>query len=443
VKARESADQVATRALAAAKEVEKDADVRASVEHLTSANVRFANNEITTSGESTEVTVSLWMARGRRHASASTNQTDTASLRALADRAASLVRVAPDDPERMPLLPPETYPTAASAYDDALASMSPVDRAAIAGRAIRRGEAAGVVMAGFFERSAFARALRTSSGLVAGHRATRASYTVTARTRDGRGSGWAGRETHRQGGIDDVALAARAVDKAVRSAAGRPLEPGKYTVILEPQAVMELLSFLVSAMDARAADEGRSYFAGKVGSKPFADLVSLTSDPTDPRTPGAPFDAEGLALASQRWIVQGRVNELFVSRYWAAKRGTRPTGQHRVFRLEGGAAASVDDLVRGTKRGLLVTRLWYTRMLEPQTVTLTGLTRDGVFLIEDGRVTGPVGNFRYNESPITVLRNVDGLTAEAVRVPSWGGAAWHVPALRTHEFTMASPSAAV
>jgi predicted Zn-dependent protease len=203
-----------------------------------------------------------------------------------------------------------------------------------------------------------------------------------------------------------------------------------------------MLTFLVGSMDQRSADEGRSFFAGKVGEKLFPDAITLKSDPGSSETPHAMFDGEGLPLAAQSWIEAGRVKELEVSRYWAAKQAKRPTGDQSVFHLAGGSAASIDELVEGTKRGLLVTRFWYTRMLEPQTLMLTGLTRDGIFLIEDGKITQPVQNFRYNESPVNVLKNADAMTRETFRVREWGGI-WKVPALRTNEFTMASVSAAV
>jgi predicted Zn-dependent protease len=149
-----------------------------------------------------------------------------------------------------------------------------------------------------------------------------------------------------------------------------------------------------------------------------------------------------MPLRPQQWIEAGRAKQLHVSRYWAQKKDVAATGRHHVYRLSGGQAASVDELVRGTKRGLLVTRFWYNRMLEPQTIMMTGLTRDGLYLVEDGKITAPVTNFRYNESPVTMLKNVDAMTRATTRTPSFGGS-WYVPALRTHEFTMASPSAAV
>lgn len=438
---------LAGRALGIALDVVKrdgqpDAEVQVDVRRRAAANVRFARNEATTSGESDEVIVATSIGIGQRHASTWVNQTDEKSLAALAGRALAMAKLSPQDPEKMPLLGPQTYGPVPSAFDDALANLAPTERAAIAQRAVAKGDAAKVQIAGFFEREASEAVTQNSAGLVARHRETSAQYTVTARTPDGTGSGWGGREAYRASELEDDLLSSTAIDKAVRSAGAKALPPGKYTVILEPQAVFEMLAFLVGQMDQRSADEGRSFFAGKSGQKLFADFVSLRSDPADSLTPGAPFDAEGLALGSHPWIVDGRVTKLSVSRYWAKKKDLQPTGNQSVFHLSGGKAESTGELVRGTKRGLLVTRFWYNRMLEPQSVMITGLTRDGVFLVEDGKVTGPVANFRYNESPVTVLRNVDAMTRATSRVVAYGGV-WHVPALRTHEFTMASPSAAV
>lgn len=435
-------DEVAKRVLAAASGAPKGAEVRVDVQRTRAANVRFAKNEITTSGEYDEVTVSVLIALGRRQAWTTTNQTDPASVKALVERAVTMARLAPEDPEVMPLLPPQPRVEGPPAFDPQLAAMTPGDRAAVATRAIAAGDAAKVQIAGFFTRDAREHVIQSSTGLAASHRDTEASYTVTARTPDATGSGWAGRELHRAADLDDAALSRAAIDKAVRSARPRQIPPGKYTVILEPKAVAEMLAYMMGSMNLRSVDEGRSYFTGKVGEKLFADMVSLKSDPTNLDTPGSTFDREGMTLSPQSWIEAGRAKQLHVSRYWAAKKGVVPTGSHGVFELAGGQARSIDELVAGTKRGLLVTRFWYTRMLEPQTVMLTGLTRDGLFLVEDGKITMPVTNFRYNESPITVLKNVDAMTRTTTRTPGVGGV-WHVPALRTHEFTMASPSAAV
>lgn len=437
---------LALRALGIAVDIAKkdghpEADVKVDVVRQSAANVRFARNEITTSGESDETSIALGLALGKKHATASTNQTDEESLRGLVQRVLAMTKLSPEDPERMPFLGKQTYGAPPPAWDDALATMPPKDRAAVATRAIALADEAKVSVAGFFHRAAVQRAIATSAGLTAEHRMTSADYTVTARTPDGKGSGWRGRGAAARSAFDAEGLARVAIEKAKQSAGAKAIPPGKYTVILEPQAVYELLAFLVEEMNQRSADEGRSFFAGKVGQKLFADFVSLRSDAADPSTASAPFDDEGFPLAMHPWIVEGRVQKLDVSRYWAHKKNLEPTGRHRVFHLTGGKADSVDDLVKGTKRGLLVTRFWYNRMLEPQSIMVTGLTRDGVFLVEDGKIAGPVANFRYNESPVKMLKNVDAMTRETVRVV--GSGIWHVPALRTHDFTMASASAAV
>lgn len=438
-----SVEELADRALAVATKIApRGAELRVNVTERAAANVRFARNAITTSGSGDEVTVGLFVKLGHRHAHTSINQRDDASLARLAERAVAMAKLSPEDPESMPLLPPQTYAKAPNAWDDAVRAMSPASRAQVAARACAAADAANVHAAGFFERAAVTHAIRTSTGLAASSRRTDASYSTTARTTDGTGSGWAGREAWRAADLDDASLSKAAIDKARASASPRPLAPGKYTVVLEPQAVQEMLEYLLGTMDQRSADEGRSFFAKKVGEKLFADMVTLRSDPLSAETPHAPFDHEGLALRPQAWIEGGRVKELEVSRYWAAKTGKTPTGDQSAFHLLGGTAAGIDELVRTTKRGLLVTRFWYTRMLEPQSVMITGLTRDGVFLIEDGRITQPVQNFRYNESPVNVLRNVDAMTKETFRVRAYGST-FRVPALRTHEFTMASVSAAV
>ena len=430
---------VAERALEIAQKVAgKQAEIRAEMRVTEAGNVRFARNAITTSGAGTEMSIGLTIKLGHRQAHASTNQGDEPALRSLAERALAMAKLAPEDPEAMPFLPPQKYLSVPSANDEAVRLMDARARAAVAARACAAGDAANVWIAGFLERGANRRVVATSTGLSVGIHTTSIGYTTTARTKDGTGSGWAGRESFSAADVDDAALSKTAIEKARASASPKPLAPGKYTVVLEPAAVKEMLGFMLGSMNQRDADEGRSYFTNKVGEKLFPDTVTLRSDSTSPETPEAPFDDEGFALQPQSWIEKGVVKQLEVSRFWGAKVGKAPTGSQNVFHLAGGTANGIDELVRGTKRGLLVTRFWYTRMLEPQTVMLTGLTRDGVFLIEDGKITQPVQNFRYNESPVNVLKNVEAMTRETFRYGEM-----RIPALRTREFTMASVSAAV
>jgi predicted Zn-dependent protease len=409
------------------------------------ANTRFAQNEVTSCGDARDVRVTVTLAFGKRHAETSTTQTDEASLGKLVERAAAMAKLAPEDPEWMPVLGQQDHAASDAAFDPLAAGLGAEVRAQAAAAAIRRAGEGSLWIAGYHEHGNRLRSLMSSRGLAATFADTYVDLTMTARTRDGTGSGWAGAVSHRAADVRPGELAEVACDKAVRSQTPQKLDPGRYTVVLEPAAVGDLLWFLTESLDARNADEGRSFFAKKgggtrVGEKIFADGIALRSDPHDAATPGAPFDGEGFPLQATSWIDRGTLQALWYSRYWATKQGKDPTGRPTTWHLGGGTAATPTDLLAGVERGLLVTRLWYIRWVDPQSMLVTGLTRDGVWLIEKGKVTTPVQNFRFNESPAVVLKNTDLATRDTVRVRN---GMTRVPALRTHEFNMASVSAAI
>jgi len=438
-------EAIAREALSAAAELAAGAEAQVSVRSGRSAHTRFARSEVTSSGDVEETKVDVALAFGSRHASTSTNQVDPASLREAVARAARLARISPEDPESMPVLGPQAYGAVPSEWDEATEALGAEARARAAAEAIRAGKARKLVVAGFYEHWAQASALATSAGLRAQHASTGAEFTITARTRDGSGSGWAGAHSARAADLDPPGLVQVAVEKGIRSAQPRRLEPGRYTVVLEPAAVGELLAFYTRAADARAADEGRSFFSRpgggtRLGEKLFGDAVTLVSDPADPELPVAPFDREGLPRRRVRWIDRGVVAALHTTRFWARRQATAPTAEPGAYHLLGGQAASVEELVAGVERGVLITRFWYTRWLDRQAILITGLTRDGVFLIEKGQLVAPVNNFRFNESPVAMLGNADAMTRRTVRVPGGG---IRVPALRSHEFQLASISEAV
>jgi predicted Zn-dependent protease len=442
----EAARRVAEGALALAKKRVPEAEVRVSVWDGWAANTRFARNEPSTNGDVEETEVHLTIALGSRHASTMTNQTDELSIAGAIDRAAAMARLSPEDAEWMPLVGPQEIVASPRAFDPGVARFDGDRRAAAVGAAIRRATESGVVGAGYLECTSHDGAVVNSRGFSGTHSESRVEMTMTARTPDGTGSGWAAQVSPRAADVDAGEVARIAVDKGVRSAKPRELPPGKYTVILEPAAVANLLDFFNGALDARRADEGRSFFskgggATKLGEKLFPDGVTLESDPRDADTPGSPFDDQGLPLRRVAWVDRGVVAALRYSRYWAKKQGKEPTGNHDCYHLHGGTAARAEDLLTGVARGLLITRFWYTRWLEPKAMSITGLTRDGVFLVEDGRVTGPANNFRFNESPVNVLANCDAMTSATSLVST--GDLWRVPTLRSHGFTMASVSAAV
>jgi predicted Zn-dependent protease len=419
------------------------ADVSVSVSSSRDANTRFARNEITSAGDVDSTTVSVTVALGKRAASTTTNQTDRAALVEVVERATRLAEIAPEDPEQMPLLGPQKYVRSPDAWDAATRNLGAETRARAAQNAIEQARAQKLSIAGFYSHDATVRGIGNTAGMRAVFRSTLAQFSNTARTADGTGSGWSAGVSNRAADVDAAALVKVAIDKAVRSAKPKKLDPGRYTVVLEPAAVADLLGFLTGSLSARGADEGRSFFAKpgggtRVGDKIFGDAITLRSDPTSADLPIAPFDGEGLPLAPTTWIDKGTVKALTYSRFWAKKQGKPPTGNPGAFHLAGGTATT-DDLLRGVKRGVLVTRLWYIRMVDPQAILATGLTRDGVFLIENGAVVAPVNNFRFNESPVTMLSRADALTKNTVRA----SARLRVPALRTHEFNLASISDAV
>jgi predicted Zn-dependent protease len=358
-----------------------------------------------------------------------------------------MTKLAPEDPEWVPVLGPQKYAASGNEFDEATATLGNEQRAKAARAIIALADEKQVIPAGFYLTRAVKRFLATSRGLSAEHRRTVASLTLTVRTPDGTGSGWAGAEELKASAVDAGAIARTAIDKAIRSKNPQALAPGDYTVVLEPMAVGDLMNFLLSSLDARGADEGRSFFSKpdgktKVGESLIAKQLSLVSDPADASTPGAAFDEDGVPLRRVSWFEQGTLKALANSRYWAAKKNLPPTGNHGTFLLSGGAAKSTDELVGKVKRGLLVTRFWYVRWLQLRELTVTGLTRDGVFLIENGKISRPVNNFRFNQSPLDLLARCQAATANTVRVPSWGGV-MRVPAILSERFHMASVSAAV
>jgi predicted Zn-dependent protease len=241
---------------------------------------------------------------------------------------------------------------------------------------------------------------------------------VTVRTADGKGSGYAIADVTDPAKLNAKVLTERAANKALSSVNAKAIEPGKYTVILEPAALMagddlSLLGGLMYGMGAREADEGRSFLSKKgggnrKGEKLFDERVTIYSDPMNAEVPGNAFDDEGLPTKRQTWIEKGVVKDLFYSRFWAQKNNVPATAFPNGFIMAGGTQ-STDELIKGTAKGILVTRLWYIREVDPQTLLYTGLTRDGTFYIENGKIKFPIKNLRFNESPIIMLNNIEAM----------------------------------
>jgi len=412
-------------------------------------NTRFAVNQISTGGDNYDATVSVRSTFGKRTGVVNTNKLDDASLKSAVSLAERLAKLSPEDPEAMPELGPQTY-TESKGWSEATASLDPTSRATAARAITEPARGAGLVSTGYLETQAGATAIANSKGLFAYGKQTALSLTTTVRTEDGTGSGWAGATSHDFSTLDPKDLGARAIDKARRSVNPVAIEPGRYTVILEPTAVGNLVQFITGAMSARNADEGRSFFSkagggNKIGMKVVDERITISSDPLDPEAYANTFSGDGQPLSKTTWIETGVVKNLSYDRFWAQKQGKTPLPTSGTVRMSGGSA-TMEEMIAATDRGVLVTRFWYLRPVDPRTILYTGLTRDGTFLIERGRITRPIKNFRFNESPIYMLNNLDAM-GRPVRVSAseagGPGLAIVVPPIKVRDFNFTSLSDAV
>ena len=419
----------------------------------TNGNTRYARNDVTTAGDTDNASVSVTSRFGKRVASVGTNVLDDVGLARAVETSERLAKLAPENPELMPLLPAQVH-AEVPAFSTTTASLDAARRADAVRAAAGASGRAGLLAAGLVHRVAGAGAVANSAGLFGYHASTTVVHTVTVRTPDGTGSGWAG-TAHNDWtrATGPSVLAARAVRKAQGTREAITLEPGKYTVVLEPTAAGNLLSLLAFSLNARAADEGRSFFSkrgggNRIGDKIVDERVTLLSDPQDADLLTAPFTGEGLPVGRTVWIENGVLKNLGYDRFWADKQGVKPTPFAGGFRLQSaGTAPTLEELIKGVARGLLVTRFWYIRAVDQRTLLYTGITRDGVFLIERGEVSRAVNNFRFNESPIAMLNNLAAV-GRPERVSSSesgdvGGPAVVVPPLVVRDFSFTSASEAV
>ncbi|MBQ4821688.1 TldD/PmbA family protein [Aquimarina sp. MMG016] len=405
-----------------------------------SGNIRYARNTVSTAGHRSNQTLVVQSNFGKKSGTATIDEFDDESLKKVVKRAEELAKLSPENPEFMAPLGPQKY-DASITYDDATAKITPDYRAQVANSSIEPAAAKKVTAAGFFNDSYGFSAMMNSNGLFAYNKSTSANFTVTMRSNDGTGSGWVTRDFNDISKFDAVEASNVAIEKAVMSKEAKAIEPGKYTVILEPAASVGLLGNMAFAFNARTADEGRSFMSKegggtKMGEKIVDERVNIWSDPLNPEVPTGTWNGSGQPLKKTSWIENGVVKNLAYSRYWAEKKGVDPVPFPNGFIMQGGDA-SLEDLIKGTKKGILVTRLWYIRSVDPQTLLYTGLTRDGTFYIENGKIKHPVKNFRFNESPIIMLNNLETL-GKQVRIN--GNL---VPYMKIRDFTFTSLSDAV
>jgi predicted Zn-dependent protease len=422
---------------------------RVSVTSGVSGFTRTAMNRVTTAGSTNDVAVRITSAVGKRVASIDTNRLDPASLERAVRDSEALARLSPENPEYLPEPAAQRYQDV-SGYYASTGNLTTEDRARSAALVLEGSKAANTIAAGFIDVFAGSQAVANRNGLFGYHASTGVASTLTVRTPDGSSSGWAGDEGADWTTIESERIATDALAKCQTWRGKTALDPGTYEAVLEPTAVGMLMLRMMNAFDARAADEGRSYFSKRGGGTRLGDTVvdervTITSDPAFSNAETAPFTGVGEATRPETWIEKGVLRSLAYSRFWAGRQNVAPRPGMSNFIMSGGTA-SPEELIASVKRGVLITRFWYIRALNPRQLVQTGLTRDGTFLIENGRITRPVTNFRFNQSLADLLKNVE-LMGRPARVAagesSSVGTPIVVPALKVKAFNLSSISDAI
>ena len=416
---------------------------------------RFANSNITANMVQYDRNLSVTVYVGTRSATASTRDFDEASLRTAVEDAQKRAQEARENPEALPLVEgPQDYVQVDAALPSGV-NFGPAERARMVKESLDVCQKKGVIGSGYVPKIHQTTCTANSKGLFAYYQYAEASFILTCRTKDGGGSGWAGST-----GIKDVSLinatelSEIAADKALKSQKPRAIEPGRYTTILEPRANARFLSLMTGLFNARTAEGAvGNYFTGKqpgttkVGEKLFSEAFTLRTDIGNPVLRQTPVGTDGMAAKPTTWIDKGVLKALAYDRAWAKrqKKDATPSSINQSLVMDG-SDMSVEQMIKTTKRGLLVTFFWYIRAVDPPTLLNTGMTRDGLFLIENGEIAGPVQNFRWNMSPLVGYNNI---TAVGKPVPMHTGESYDgpgtalVPPVRLEDFFMTSISPAV
>ncbi len=395
---------------------------------------RFADNAITQNIAGSEEHLRLIVAYGNRHGSSITNIVDSTSVERLVQQAEDIARLSPEDPEYMPPLSPRDHPEVPQRYFEEVARLSPADLAEGIGGTVAAARREGYRASGLYSASCGIAALAGSEGLYAIDQSSSLSYSNTMH--GPAGSGYCGASGNSLAQVTPAAVARQALETAVAAQNPTSIEPGEYTVVFEPQAVADLLDFLFFNMSARDADEGTTVFSKNIGERLFSEKINLETRIDDAELPAPAFGQDGLPSRHTVWVEKGIVKRLTHNRYWAGQSGTDPDPLLYPLFMEG-EDHSLEELISRCERGLLVKRLWYIRYVDQRELLLTGMTRDGLFLIEGGKIAGPVQNLRFNESPVVFLKNVAALSR-----PQHVGSL-KVPGILSEGFTFSSNTESV
>ncbi len=424
-------------------------EIECNLDGSIGGNIRYARNTVSTAGEESDLVLAVQSTFGKKTGTATINEFDDASLEKVVRRSEELAKLAPENEEHMPLFGPQKY-SPSKTYFESTANVTPENRAQAAEDSIVPSKKNKLVAAGFLEEFVTFSAIINNKGLFAYNKSTDVDFSVTIRTEDGKGSGWVTRNFSDYKLLDTAKASSIAIKKSKGSVDAKAMEPGKYTVVLEPAASVGLLGNMVRNFAQRGADEGRSFLSyklkegedaqkapkNKLGQKMFDERVNIYTDPSHPIAPAAPFSGDGYPRNRTDWTKNGTVVSMPNSPYWAKKTGVAYVPRGGNIIMDGGNE-SLEEMIKNTRRGILVTRLWYIRSLDPQTLLYTGLTRDGTFYIENGKIKYPIKNFRFNESPIVMLNNIEAL-GKPERIDGN-----MIPPMKIRDFTFSSLSDAV
>jgi predicted Zn-dependent protease len=431
------------------------------------AGTRWANSTITTNLVQYDQQISMTVRIGAKSGNSTTREFDDESLKAAVDEAIDAASKARDNPNLPPLVKgPQTYIPVDAALP-ATAEFGPGDRANWVKQSIDICEKKGVLGAGYIPKAYQTTCLANSEGLFAYYQYAETGFILTCRMPSGSGSGWSGLTGAKELSQIDVAqLTEIAANKAVKSQKPRAIEPGRYTTILEPRPAARFLSTMMGAFNAGGGGGGfgggggggfnfggigRPFFnadgTSKIGQKLFSESFTLKSDVGNPILRQTPINNDGSAARPMTWVEKGVLKNVFYDAATARreKKEPSPATPNMSLVVEGGTQ-SLEDMITSTRRGLLVTFFWYLRPVDTVTLLNTGMTRDGLFLIENGEIAGPVQNFRWNMSPLVGFANI---SAIGKSVPIHTGEAYDgpgtalVPPVRIEDFYMTSVSPAV
>jgi len=415
-------------------------EIEAIVAGSDEALTRFANSAIHQNVAERTTQLSVRPVIDGRTARASTNRLDRDAIREVVAEAIAIAKLTERDPDLPPLAEPAAY-QGVERWFEATARTTPEERARAVAQAIRAVETAGQTAAGIYSTGESVFALLNSRGVLARHTETMARFSITAMAADS--SGWAKASACNRATLNPLELAQTAARKAAESRSPRDLPPGRYTVILEPAAVLDLTGQMFPDFSATAIRDGRSFLSDRIGKRIFGENITIHDDAGHPLQSGAPFDGEGVPRKRLTLVDRGVVREVAYSRQAAALAGTAATGHGFPLPNEYGEAptniviaggeTSLEQMTASTDRGILVTRFWYIREVDPYEKIFTGMTRDGTFLIEGGRVTAGVRNFRFNQGLIEMLSKVEALSAP-VRASGEETFDMVTPAMKVREF---------